>query len=232
MNRVDVDQLADYHGKSKSEAGYWSASQLYFKIATIADGLGPDERCFYFLKALAAVKHVSKRGNPGSLTLQISCQSKVLWYNRSPEEVEGMASAMIEVGQMVDTDVNADDTMALYRGKQWVAILLFGQVNSPYSFTARELGQAKEGALLFTTGTAYRYSPQKIDSLVEGSFEKCSSLDFSLYPLTCYTICLVDTVVAMDFKRSMWQDIGTRAREAVETYVPAHDLVRYDFPFL
>ena len=54
----------------ESEA-YWSAARLLYSLSSAAAKLTTDERISYMLGAVAALKHVDKKLNPGALALEV-----------------------------------------------------------------------------------------------------------------------------------------------------------------
>ena len=56
-----------------------------------------DDKCDYYLKALAALKHVRTKSQSGALTIQINCRNKLLLYGK---EVSEMANAMLAIAKL------------------------------------------------------------------------------------------------------------------------------------
>ena len=56
-----------------------------------------DDKCDYYLRALAAVKHVRTKTQSGALTLEIGCRNKLLMSGR---EVSEMANAMLAIAKL------------------------------------------------------------------------------------------------------------------------------------
>ena len=184
-------------------------------------GLTPDQRCDYLLKAIATVKHVKKTAQPGALTIESRSQSKVLYYGRSQEEVTEMADAMFETAKLAVADVHADDAAAIYNTKLWVGALLFGQFNNAYSLSVT-LKQVQQGALLFCEGYFGKYASKLNQGQSRAHFSSVNhhiTVDASLYPLACYTICFTNLDTALDYKAKLGEEISIRAREVLETYL-------------
>jgi hypothetical protein len=101
--------------------------------------------------------------------------------------------------------------------------MYFGQFKTPYSFTARLLSQAEEGARLLMADFTFRYSPRKLKELPQGSFEYYYAVDMLLYPTSFCTVCLVELDTFLTYKSSVVFGELDRAREAFEMY----DSVRF-----
>jgi hypothetical protein len=219
VNREDIDALVKQYEEAGIEAGYWSAARLHSAIAYNMKGLGSDDTCEYYLKALAAVKHVRTKSQPGALALEINCRSRIMWIGRTEEEVTQMANAMLAIAKL-DTDdiakLDPADAKALCGNKQYVSILLIGQFATSFALSL-SLAQAKEGVLVMMDAFAQRYSRAVVDSFPLGSFERYHYLDMSTHPITEYTICLLELSARQKYITSVG-DIEARAREVFEMY--------------
>jgi hypothetical protein len=212
----DALHLAEEFEKPKTEAGYWSASRLYYSIAISVVGLDADEKCNYFLKALACSAHVGTKAHPGALSVEYGARTKMIWHNRSEEEVRAQAAGMIAMANMNAADVHPDDMRGWNNNNIYVACLLFGQFKSAYSLQI-SLAQVKEGVRLGLDGYAFACSRKVVDSL-PASFDRWISLEFSLYPVGCQTIYLVELSKLQEYIISVCGELDVRAREISEMY--------------
>ena len=70
---------------------------IYNALISVKSSHRADAQCDYYLKALAALKHVRTKSQSGALTIQISCWNKLLYYGK---EVSEMANAMLAIAKL------------------------------------------------------------------------------------------------------------------------------------
>jgi hypothetical protein len=56
-----------------------------------------DDKCDYYLEALAALKYVRTKSQSGALTLEIVCRNKLWQYGK---EVSEMANAILAIAKL------------------------------------------------------------------------------------------------------------------------------------
>jgi hypothetical protein len=183
-------------------------------------GLGSHDTCEYYLKALAAVKHVRTKSQPGALALEINCRGKIMWISRTEEETTQMANSMLVIAKL-DTDdiakLDPTDAKAMIGNKQYVSYLMIGQLFTSFSFSL-SLAQVKEGVLMMMDAYAQKYSRAVVDSFPLGSFERYYHLDIPANPIAgAASICLLELSARQKYITGVG-DIGARAREVFDMY--------------
>jgi hypothetical protein len=146
VHLADVIELAEHHEQAGTESGYWCAARLYFAVASTVAGLGVEEQSGFYLKALAAVKHVRSKLQSGALTLEIKCRNKVLFSKPTEEQATEMATAMFAIAKNGTGDIHTDDEKGLKANNFYVGLLLLGFFKTSYSLSA-SLAQVKKGGL-------------------------------------------------------------------------------------
>jgi hypothetical protein len=220
VNREDIDALAKQYEEAGTEAGYWSAARLHSAIALNMKGLGSHDTCEYYLKALAAVKHLRTKSQPGALALEILCRTRIMWISRTEAEAMQMANAMLAIAKL-DTDdiakLDPADAKALCGNKMYVSLVMIGTSPTSFSFSLN-LAQAKKGVLMLMDAFAQRYSRAVVDSFPLGSFERYYHLDLSTFPIAgTDSICLLELSARQKYITSVG-DIGALTREVFEMY--------------
>ena len=192
-----------------------------------------DEQCEYYLKALAVVKHVRGESQPGALTLEIVCRNKIVEIGRTEEEISEMANAILTITKMGSDEIHPDDQTGFMGSKFFVGGLLLGVFKSSYSLSL-SLSQVKEGALMVLDACSHKYGKAAISSSATGTFEKYWKLMLSLDPVASQTMCL-EQLAALQAYIANIGDLGTRAREIFEAYLPFIFILRVanaDFLFV
>jgi hypothetical protein len=238
LNRSDVDALGRLYEQAGTEAGYWRASRLYKSIAVIAVGLGfalrHDEMCDYYLKALDCLKHVRSESQPGALTIEIYCYSKLMFFNHT--EAEASQERLLTIAEKGHLDVHREDLSGLMGSKFYMGCLLFGLFkSSKYSFSIT-FAQAKKAALLFMESCSHRGGEKALDSAAVGSFERSMILETSLFPVAYFSSCLMQWSEFQDYIANVTGELGARGREAYEAYLsfvftPVLPFANADFSF-
>jgi hypothetical protein len=114
-------------------------------------------------------------------------------------------------------DIHPDDKKGLEGNRYYCGMLLLGVVKSSYSLTV-DLAQAKQAALMVLESASHRYGNVVVDSFALGSFERYFVLDFSLWPITQGTLCIVELSAFQYYITSVTGELGTRTREILEAY--------------
>jgi hypothetical protein len=96
-------------------------------------------------------------------------------------------------------------------------MMLLGSIKSSYSLSV-DLAQAKQGGVMALEGCSHRYGKTAVNSCALGSFERYYKLDFSLWPITTGTLCIVELSAFQDYIANVTGDLGSRAREILEAY--------------